>query len=85
MRWLSVFCWTIGVEGQLVGPLRRDGGADHAGRVLEEEGDRLRRGELGGHDQVALVLAVLVVDDDDDLAPPDRRDRRPRSCASPAI
>ena len=34
----------------------------------DEERDLLRRGELGRHDQVALVLAVLVVDHDDDLA-----------------
>ena len=32
---------------------------------------RLGRGELGRHDEVALVLAVLVVDHDDDLAPGD--------------
>ena len=61
------------LERQLAGSLRRDGRADDAGRVLQEEGDLLRRGELGGHDQVALVLAVLVVDDDHDLAATDGR------------
>ena len=45
----------------------------------------LRRRELGRHDEVALVLAVLVVDHDDDLAAPDGRDgvldRGERRCA----
>ena len=41
---------------------------------MEEEGDLLGRGELGRHDEVALVLAVLVVDDDHDLAPADGGD-----------
>src|SRR5690606_19489270 len=59
---------------ELAGPLGRDGRADHARGVVEEEGDGLGRGELGRHDEVALVLAVLVVDDDDDLAAPDGGD-----------
>ena len=42
--------------------------ADEAGRVVQEEGDLLRRDVLGRHDEVALVLAVLVVDDHHDLA-----------------
>src|SRR5207245_754723 len=50
--------------------------------------DLLRRRELGGHDQVALVLTVLVVDDHDDLAATDRRDgvldRRQLAAASVA-
>ena len=45
------------------------------GGVGEEEGDLLGGDGVGRHDQVALVLAVLVVDDDDDLAPTDRLDR----------
>ena len=45
-----------------------DGHADVAGGVPDHEGDQLRRRELGGEDQVALVLAVLVVDDDDGAA-----------------
>ena len=48
--------------------------ADDARRVVQEEGDLLGRGELGRHDEVALVLAVLVVDHDDDLAAPDGGD-----------
>jgi hypothetical protein len=54
--------------------------------VLQEERDLLGRGELGRHDQVALVLAVLVVDHDHDLAAADGRhrlvDRRERLHAS---
>ena len=45
------------------------------GRVGDEERDRLGRRRFGGHDEVALVLAVLVVDDDDHLAPADRGHR----------
>ncbi len=63
------------VEVELAGPLGGERGADDARGVPEEERDRLGRGELGRHDEVALVLAVLVVDDDDDLAPPDGGDR----------
>ena len=39
--------------------------ADVAGGVADHERHELGRRELGGEDQVALVLAVLVVDDDD--------------------
>ena len=54
-------------EGQVeqVGPLGQQRCADDAGRVGQEEGDLLRRGGLGRHDQVTLVLPVLVVDHDD--------------------
>ena len=38
------------------------------GRVADHERDEFWSGLLGGEDQVALVLAVLVVDDDDGLA-----------------
>src|SRR5690606_21105222 len=48
--------------------------ADHPRGVADEEGDGLGAGRAGGHDQVALVLAVLVVDDHDDLASGDGRD-----------
>ena len=49
--------------------------ADVAGRVADHERDQLGRGQLGGEDEVALVLAVLVVDDDDGLAGLDVGDR----------
>ena len=39
--------------------------AQVAGGVADHEGDQFRGGFLGGEDEVALVLAVLVVDDDD--------------------
>ena len=39
-----------------------------ARRVAHHEGDELRSGLLGGEDEIALVLAILVVDDDDGLA-----------------
>jgi len=56
---------------ELPGPVGRDRGADEAAGVADEEGDGLRGGVLGGHDEVALVLPVLVVGDHDDLAPGD--------------
>ena len=43
-------------------------GADHARGVVQEEGDLVRRGVLGRHDEVTLVLAIGVIDDDDHLA-----------------
>ena len=42
--------------------------ADVARGVAHHERDQLGRRLLGGEDEVALVLAVLVVDDDDGLA-----------------
>ena len=48
--------------------------ADQAAAVLGEEIDLLGGDELGGEDEVALVLAVLVVDEDDGLAGADRGD-----------
>ncbi len=60
---------------ELVEPLARQGRTDHARRVAHEERDVLGCRGLGGHDQVAFVLTVLVVDDDDDLAPCHRCDR----------
>ncbi len=44
------------------------GDADVARGVADHERHELGRRQLGGEDEVALVLAVLVVDDDDDLA-----------------
>ena len=48
--------------------LGRQRRAEDAAGVADHEGDLLRLRLLGGHDQVALVLAILVVDDDDQLA-----------------
>ncbi len=41
---------------------------------MQEERDLVGRRGFGGHDQVALVLAVLVVDDHDDLTAADGGD-----------
>ena len=46
--------------------------AHDAAGVAHEEGELLGRRVLGGHDQVALVLTVLVVDHHHDLAAADR-------------
>ena len=43
--------------------------------MADHERDLLGRGGRGRHDQVALVLAIVVVDDDDHLAGADRLDR----------
>src|SRR6266480_1083662 len=48
--------------------------ADQAAAVLGKKIDLLRRDEVGGENQVALVLALLVVHQDHDLAGADRRD-----------
>src|SRR5205823_11880452 len=53
----------------------RHGHADHTRGVLEEERDLLGRGRFRSHDEVALVLALLVVGDDHDLAAAHGRDR----------
>ena len=54
-----------------VGTLGQQRHADDSGGVSQEEGDLLGSDRLGRHHQVALVLAVLVVDHDDDLSPTD--------------
>ena len=55
-------------------PLGGEGHADQTRGVGEEERDLLGGDRVGGHDQVAFVLAVLVVHHDDHLAAPDRLD-----------
>ena len=60
---------------ELVEPLRRHRQADQAAAVPRHEVDRLRRHLLRRDRQVALVLAILIVDDDDHLAGADRLDR----------
>ena len=79
------------VEAELVAAVRREREADQPAPLLGHEVDRLGRRELGGHREVALVLAVLVVADDDHLARADvldrlldGRERRPSSpdCSS---
>ncbi len=62
---------------------------DHPARIPHDEGDGLRCDLFRGHDEIALVLSIGVVDDDDDAAPPNVldgvRDRREdRSLDGPA-
>ncbi len=61
-------------ELEAVDLLLVEGHADEAAPVRRHEVDGFGRHELGGHRQVALVLAVLVVDEDDHLARPHVRD-----------
>ena len=56
------------VEPQFVAALLRERGAQHAAPLVQHEVDHLGGDLLGGDDEVALVLAVLVIDDDDHLA-----------------
>src|SRR5690606_5070036 len=53
-----------GRQLQAVGHPLLERQADHAAGVADHEGDALLGGERRGQDQVALVLAVLVVDED---------------------
>ena len=55
-------------EAELVGTRLGQAQADLPARVGHHEVERLRRRELRRDHQVALVLAVLVVDDDDEPA-----------------
>src|ERR1700686_3514950 len=56
--------------------------ANEAGTVTRHEADVLGSHQLRGNDEVALVLAVFVVDDDDELARIEISDRlRDRSQA----
>ena len=50
---------------RLLGAERR---ADDARRIADDEGHLLRRAERSRDEQVALVLAVVVVGDHNDLA-----------------
>src|SRR5690349_3479754 len=62
------------VERQLLRPLRRERRADDPPSLARHEIDRRRGAFLGGDREIALVLAILVVDDDDHLAVADVRD-----------
>ena len=62
-------------QPELLAPLFGQGEADEATRVRRHEVDGLGRGELRGHDQVALVLTVLGVTDDHHPARADLVDR----------
>src|SRR5205085_7609076 len=58
-------------QAELLATLTGQAEADQAARVRRHEVDRIRRGELRGADEVALVLALGIVDDDDHLPVPD--------------
>ena len=80
------------VEPELVAALGGQREADQPAAVLGHEVDRLGGGELGGHRQIALVLAVLVVADDDHAPRADvverlldRRERRAGAAARVAV
>ena len=61
-------------QAEARGVLLGDRHADQAAPVAREEVDLVGRDELGGEHEVALVLAVLVVDQDHDPAGPDLPD-----------
>ena len=61
----SVLCGAICASCEAVEHVLLERDAEQPAAVRHREGDQLGRRELGGEDEVALVLAVLVVDDDD--------------------
>ena len=52
-------------QPQLLAALARQGQADESAAVGRHEVDRIGRDAIGGHEQIALVLAVFVVDEDE--------------------
>ena len=71
----SWLVWYIGGSSSRSQSASVSGTQMKPGRVADHERHQLRRRQLGGEDQVALVLAVLVVDHDDRPARRDVRDR----------
>mmetsp|Transcript_7297 Transcript_7297/g.17803 ORF Transcript_7297/g.17803 Transcript_7297/m.17803 type:complete len:241 (-) Transcript_7297:17-739(-) len=61
---------------ELVQPIALHRTADHPRGVSDNEADIRGRGKLGGHDQVALIFAALVVRNHNQLSLLDRLDRR---------
>src|SRR5581483_7744666 len=57
-----------GAEAEVVGALFGEGEADESAALASHEGDGLGSDVLGGKHEVALVLAVFVVDDDNHAA-----------------
>ena len=55
-------------QAKLLDPLAGHGEADQAAPEARHEVDRVGCRALGGNDQIALVLAVLVVDQDEHAA-----------------
>jgi hypothetical protein len=61
-------------DAQRVDPLRGHGQGYEGAAALGHEGEMLGPGELGGHDQVALILAVGLVHQHDEAAGAKRLD-----------
>src|SRR5947209_17882895 len=53
---------------QLIQAFPLHGHADQTARFPGHEVDRLGRRQLSGHDQIAFVLSILVIDNDDEAA-----------------
>jgi hypothetical protein len=53
------------LQAELVDPALGQSEADQAAAVLGHEVDRVGGRHLGGDDQIALILAILVVDQDE--------------------
>ena len=64
----EVFCWVMGKRRRVFGALLGEGEADEAAAVAGHEVDGLGGDVLGGQGEVALVLAVFVVDHDNHAA-----------------
>ena len=64
-----------GADAELVEAPALDGHADEPASVRRHEVDRFGRDPVGGDREIALVLAVLVIDDDHELAGADVGDR----------
>ena len=64
----SVFRSVIWGKPELIAALAGQGQADQTPAVQGHEVDHLGRSKLRGTDEIALVLAILVVGYDDDLA-----------------
>ena len=85
VRIRSLLCGVISGISSRSSIVGRHRHADHPAGVADRERHQLRRRLGGREDEVALVLAVLVVDDHDGLARGDVGDRRARRCpAGPA-
>ena len=69
----ALFCATMGARCRRP-VLQRQRRADHAAAMADDEGHFLGGAERGRDDEIALVLAVVVVGHDDDFAARDRLD-----------
>ena len=63
------------VEVQSVADFAFHRQAEDAATVADHEIDGFRRGELGSDDEIAFVLAILIIDEHDDASRPQLRQR----------